>query len=105
MAPMLHAHAISAAVLSAAMSRHSSTVTWSRRSKARSAPCPEISRCTAAARQREAQTAWCRPLEQQVIGERLERVAGQDRRADAKDGPGGRPVPAFGVAVHDVVVQ
>ena len=48
MAPMLQAQAISAAVLSPAISRHSSSVTSSRRSKARSAPWPAISRCTAA---------------------------------------------------------
>ena len=54
-APMLQAQAISAAVLSPAMSRHSARVTSSRFSKARSAPCPPISRRTAADRQRAAQ--------------------------------------------------
>src|SRR5580704_10702348 len=53
-APMLQAHAISAAVLSPAMSRHSASVTLSRFSKARSEPCPPISRCTAADRHRAA---------------------------------------------------
>src|SRR6266702_2284180 len=54
-APMLQAHAIRAAVLSPAISRHSARVTSSRFSKARSAPCPPISRSTAADRQRAAQ--------------------------------------------------
>ena len=53
-APMLQAHAISAAVLSPAISRHSASVTSSRFSKARSEPCPPISRCTAADRHRAA---------------------------------------------------
>src|SRR5271166_930554 len=51
---MLQAQAISAAVLSPAMSRHSASVTSSRFSKARSEPWPPISRCTAADRHRAA---------------------------------------------------
>jgi len=57
---MLQAQAISAAVLSPAICRHSSSVTSSRRSNARSAPWPAISRATAADRQRAAQTPGAR---------------------------------------------
>src|SRR5205814_7312757 len=56
MEPMLHAHDISAAVLSPAIVRHSVSETSSRCSNARSAPWPAISRCTAADRARAAHT-------------------------------------------------
>ena len=44
-------------------------------------------------------------LEQQVLGQREQRVPGQDGRADAEHGPGRRAVPALGVVVHQIVVQ
>ena len=44
-------------------------------------------------------------LQQDVLGEGQHGVPGQDRRADPVDRPRGGPVPALGVAVHDVVVQ
>lgn len=46
-----------------------------------------------------------RVLGEQPLRERLERVARQDRAGFPEDGPRGRPVPARGVPVHDVVVQ
>src|SRR5690349_4904233 len=53
-APIVQAQAISAAVLSPAISTHSASVTSPRSSNARSSPCPAISRCTAVERQRAA---------------------------------------------------
>ena len=53
----------------------------------------------------QGQTLRSAVLEQHVLGQGQQRVAGQDGGADAEHCPGGGPVQAFGVAVHDVVVQ
>jgi hypothetical protein len=46
-----------------------------------------------------------RVVEQDVLGQAQQRVAGQDGGPDPEHGPGRGPVPPLGVAVHDVVVQ
>src|SRR5206468_2867304 len=44
-------------------------------------------------------------FEQDLVSEGEERVAGQDRGGRPPDRPHGTPVAAFGVTVHQVVVQ
>ena len=102
---MLQAHAISAAVLSPAMSRHSATCTSSRRSKSRSAPWPAIRRCTAADRQRAAHTPYGGVSSSRSWASTSSASPARIAGADAEDRPRRRPVPPLGVAVHDVVVQ
>ena len=85
----------------------SGSVTSVRRSNSTSALCPTISCLHGLVQAADHVTGQVGPAvpASDLDGQGEQRVAGQDRGRHAEHRPRGRPVPAFHVVVHDVVVQ